>query len=544
MAPVTREPVRDVANEFRLSVLQHLKAGFPLLYVPTWEELRAEAEVSEAALELKRGLWIWSVTRGWVQEHTGLPLPRGTDAAKRERKQINSTDPLRALQDIHEGKVLPGDTVFVLRDYHFFIENPELIRKLRDMIGFLKSSGRTVIVEAPRIIIPLELEKDITLVPFELPTKDDLGRVLDGVVEAVGESTARVSDRTSLIDGALGLTIAEAENVLALGLVKHGSLGDDAIRSVQRAKADILKKTGILEFFEPDVGMDEIGGLNNLKGYLRKRGKAFTDRARAYGLPASRGIVMLGVQGCGKSACAKAAARMWKKPLIRFDVGRVFGSLVGESEGKMRRALDIVDAIGSCVLWLDELEKGLSGLQSSNFSDGGVTARVFGSLLTWMAERKSAAYVVATCNNIAMLPPELVRKGRFDEIFFVDLPTISELRDIFAIHIRKRGRDPKAFDLEKLAYAAHQGLFSGAEAEEAVISALFEAFDHDEDEVSTAYVLDAIENTKSLAVTMEDQIKATREWAKDRTRPATIEVDDTPKRGRKIDTSGRPGNYL
>jgi ATP-dependent 26S proteasome regulatory subunit len=505
-------------TSFRQDISHYLSAGFAALYVTTHEETRAEKEIIEAAKENERGAFIWSLTKGWQ----GVEITGGKNNKPRSMPKAN--DAWKALEAIDAQNGLPEENVFVFRDLHPFLDAAENIRKIRDLISFCKGTGRTMIFESPLVRVPVELEKDVTVIDFALPTKDELGSILDLIVSSVGERKAQVSDRSRLLEAGRGLTWTEAENTFALALVKHKALNDNAIATVQHEKANIIKKTGILEFYEPGVTLDNVGGLNELKSWTRKRKKAFSDKARAYGLPYSRGVVLVGVQGCGKSLSAKATAAEFGIPLLRFDVGRAFQGIVGESEANMRHALAIADAIAPCVLWFDEMEKGLSGLQSSSHTDGGVSARVFGTLLTWMSERKTPVYVFATVNDIDKLPPELVRKGRFDEIFFVDLPHELERRDIFEIAIGEMKRDPKKFNLEKMAREAD--LFSGAEIKESVISAMFNAFDNDGEEVTSQHILDAIIDTSPLAKTHEAVIGKLRERAKDaKWRNATTVVD-------------------
>ena len=511
----------------RDEINHYLSAGFPALYVQTYEELRAEKEIKEAAKLNERGLFTWSVIKGWQ----GLD----DDTHKNKGKSLPKlTDPRSALDAIDSGPhgPLPEENVFILRDFHpYMMEAPDVIRKIRELTSFCKGSGRTLIFLSPIAKLPAELEKEITLIEMPLPTKEELGSILDMVVQSVGQKKAGVSDRSRLLEAARGLTWTEAENVFALALVKHKALDDEAIKTVQHEKAGIIKKTGVLEFYDPKVTLDNVGGLNELKDWTRKRKKAFSDKAREYGLPYSRGVLLVGVQGCGKSLSAKATAAEFGIPLLRFDVGRVFQSLVGESESNMRKALAIADAISPCVLWLDEMEKGLSGLQSSGQSDAGVSSRVFGTFLTWMSERVTPVYVIATVNDIDKLPAELVRKGRFDEIFFVDLPHELERRDIFEIALKEVGRKPGKFNLEEMARQADQ--FSGAEIKEAVISGMFDAFDKD-DEVSSAHIVDAIARTSPLASTHAKVIGALRERAKEaKWRDATVIVDKAAV-GRRI----------
>jgi len=286
-------------------------------------------------------------------------------------------------------------------------------------------------------------------------------------------------------------------------------------------KEQIIRKSGILEFFPVSESLTDVGGMDSLKRWLQKRGHAFSEKAREFGLPQPKGILLLGVQGCGKSLICKASASLWKTPLLRFDVGKVFSGIVGGSEENIRKAIKTAEAISPCILWIDELEKGLSGIQSSSFSDAGTTARVFGTFLTWQQEKAVPVFTIATCNSVENLPPELLRKGRFDEIFFVDLPSDAERREIFSIHITKRNRDADAFDLDTLSKVSSG--FSGAEIEQAVISGMFDAFDENA-ELETKHILEAIYDTVPLSVTMKEGIEHLRKWAATRAIPASETV--------------------
>jgi SpoVK/Ycf46/Vps4 family AAA+-type ATPase len=294
------------------------------------------------------------------------------------------------------------------------------------------------------------------------------------------------------------------------------------VNDVFAEKQQIIRKSGLLEYYATDENFANVGGMSVLKDWLGKRSIAFTSEARAFGLPFPKGILMLGVQGCGKSLCAKAVSNLWQLPLLRFDMGRMFGSLVGSSEENVRRAIAVAESVAPAILWVDEIDKAFAGSQGSGSTDGGTTARVFGTFLTWLSEKTAPVFVVATANDISQLPPELLRKGRLDEIFFVDLPSPEERREIFRIHITKRKRDATKFDLEAL--AAGSGEFSGAEIEEAINSALYDAF-YDKREVATDDVKTALSQTVPLAKTMDEQINRLRSWAEGRARNASVPRD-------------------
>jgi SpoVK/Ycf46/Vps4 family AAA+-type ATPase len=340
-------------------------------------------------------------------------------------------------------------------------------------------------------------------------------QILGGIIDSVKDNPkvdVNLDDltREQILKSALGLTMDEAENVFAKSLVVKKTFDPELIIS---EKEQIIRKSGILEYFHSTERIENVGGLENLKEWVKKRTRAFTEKARDYGLPQPKGILLIGVQGCGKSLTAKAVASLWKLPLLRLDVGKIFSGIVGSSEANVRRALNMAESIAPTILWIDEIEKGLSGVQSSGQTDSGVTARVFGSFITWLQEKESPVFVIATANNIEIMPPELLRKGRFDEIFFIDLPSIDERKEIVRIHLKKRGRDPAKFDVETIATKTNG--FSGAEIEETVISAMYDAFAEDR-EIKTDDLLKAVEKTVPLSKTMKEKVDAIRNWARTR----------------------------
>jgi SpoVK/Ycf46/Vps4 family AAA+-type ATPase len=338
--------------------------------------------------------------------------------------------------------------------------------------------------------------------------------------------------KDKFVDAALGLTFNEAENAFARAIITDNALGPGDVERVLSEKKQIIRKSGILDYFHTEEDIGSVGGLDNLKAWLEKRALAFTRKAKDFGLPEPKGILLAGVQGCGKSLTAKAVSNLWQIPLLRFDVGRVFSGVVGSSEENMRKAIKTAESIAPVILWVDEIEKSLSGVQSSSFSDAGTSARVFGTFITWLQEKTAPVFVIATANNIDLLPPELLRKGRFDEIFFIDLPNQSERIEIFRIHLMKRKRNPGNFDLEALASAS--GNFSGAEIEQAVISALFDAFVDNRD-LLTGDVEKSIRATVPLATTMSDKVRNLRQWAETRTVPATARRIGIAEQGRKLE---------
>jgi len=301
-------------------------------------------------------------------------------------------------------------------------------------------------------------------------------------------------------------------------LVTSGRLGPEQIPDILAEKKSIIRKNGLLEYYEPEISLDDVGGLDNLKDWLVKRKQAFSDRAAAFGLPVPRGVLLLGVQGCGKSLCAKAISTMWNLPLLRLDLGRIFASRIGGSESNIRRAITLAEEVAPCILWIDEIDKAFGG-QGGDLSDGGASRRVMGTFLTWLGEKKSSVFVAATANNVSAMPPELLRKGRFDEIFFVDVPNERERQRILAIHLARVGRDPANFNLPSLALATDG--FNGAEIEQAVISGLFNAFYDNGRELTDWDISLAAAETVPLSKTMREEVEALRRWCHSRARPAS-----------------------
>ncbi|MBL7959382.1 AAA family ATPase, partial [bacterium] len=357
----------------------------------------------------------------------------------------------------------------------------------------------------------------------DLPHIGELSQSFDAALKVLNkrrdvklELTPAITEK--LLKAAQGLTLVEFENVLAKSVVHRKAIDEDTILEVLEEKKQVIRKSSTLEFFSPDENFDQVGGLENLKSWLTKRAEAFTDRAAEFGLPTPKGLMLVGTQGCGKSLTAKAVASHWNLPLLKLDVGSVFSGIVGSSEANIRHAIKVAESISPCILWIDEIEKGFSGMASSNFSDGGTAARVFGTFTTWLQEKKKPVFVIATSNDITVLPPEILRKGRFDEIFFVDLPEQAEREAIFKIHLKKRRRDPKQFDCVKLAHVCDG--FSGAEIEEAIITALYDAFEESR-ELTTEDISLSIKNTVPLSRVLAEQVSALRAWAEKRARRAS-----------------------
>lgn len=504
-----------MSMSFQNEIETLIRARYPILYIISSEETRVQELVLEVAKKRQKKVFEWTCSTGIV--------PAGTSIQSQKNRNAATKDPLAALDQVIE-QVEPA--LFVFMDFHPYLSriNFTVIRKLKDIALHLKNSHKTILLVSPVLEIPTELEKEVTVLNHPLPSREDLSELLDHIIADVKQFKQVKVDlddagRERLLQAALGLTLGEAENVFAKIIVKEERLSGDAVGEVFSEKQQIIRKSGLLEYYATTENFDQVGGLAVLKEWLNKRAAAFTSEARAFGLPAPKGILLLGVQGCGKSLCAKAVSNLWQLPLLRFDMGRMFGSYVGSSEENVRRAISVAESVAPAILWVDEIDKAFAGSQGSGISDGGTTARVFGTFLTWLSEKTAPVFVVATANEIAHLPPELMRKGRLDEIFFVDLPGRDERLEIFRIHLTKRGRDAAGFDLDALADAS--GNFSGAEIEEAINSALYDAF-YARTGLTTQHVLAAIGQTVPLAKTMDEQISQLRVWADGRARSANV----------------------
>jgi SpoVK/Ycf46/Vps4 family AAA+-type ATPase len=392
-----------------------------------------------------------------------------------------------------------------------------LLRKFKDVLAESKTKNHALVVLGCRLALPPELEREITVVEFKLPDKAQLALVLDGVVESAIESGKKLPpvQTEAALDAAAGLTTTEAENAFALSVVESNDINP---MIVSREKAQAINKGGLLELITRRPTLASIGGLDVMKDWLLKRRHAFTKKAREYGLPLPNGLLIIGIAGCGKSQTAKATAEVFGVPLLRLDAGKLFAGLVGGSEANLRAAIQTAEAIAPCCLWIDELEKSFAGSKSSGSTDGGTSARVLGSFLSWMQEKQSPVFVVATANDVQQLPPELLRKGRFDETFFVDLPNQQEREAIWKIVIADYTRDPNDFDIQQLAKMTDG--FTGGEIRCAFFDAMFEAFEGD-DEPTDLYIAEVLTAFVPLSKLMAEPINELRAWSKGRARLAT-----------------------
>jgi hypothetical protein len=501
--------MQAMANTFVTELATYIRAGYPIISIISGEEDRTlelveELFQQEEMRKRPRKLFVWSISRGFL------------DAEGRPVTKEDTRRPERALAFVSEYREA---ALFLFKDFHPYLRDsiPDaalLIRLLRDLVPELKGSLRTLLWLSPLVAIPLELQKDVTVVDLPLPSESEYRWVLDRLTEQVGANlTVSLSlgedEKDAIVEACRGLSRSEAENALAKAIVRRQGLAGADVKAILEEKEQIVRKSGVLEYTNATEDFAEIGGLGSLKAWLHRRSQGFSKEARDFGLPNPRGVLLVGVPGCGKSLTAKAVAAEWRKPLLRLDLGRVFAGLVGESEERMRRALSVAEGVAPCILWIDELEKGVSGIGGSG--DSGVASRVVGTLLTWMEEKTQPVFVVATANEISRLPPELLRKGRLDEIFFLDLPSPHDRAEILMIHLGRRRRDPGEYDIPAVVQATEG--FSGAELEELVIDALFEAFSTPERMLRTQHLLESAREIVPLSRSRAREITALRQWA-------------------------------
>jgi len=441
----------------------------------------------------------------------------------------NTREPVQALANMESMTV---EAVFILKDFHRHLDDPVVVRRLRDVGQKFSANRRTVIITAPEIAVPPELTKLVEYLDLPFPDRDRLREIIHETFTRLSQTyTLKLQLEADGVDAMAvnlrGLSEEEAERAISQALVARYALCPDSITDVLEAKKQLLRHSGMLEFIDASDNMAGIGGLENLKHWLALRRGAWEDSARAFGLEPPHGMIILGVQGCGKSLCARAVAGEWKLPLVKFDTSAVYDKYIGETEKRIRKVFQVAEGLAPCVLWIDELEKVFAGSGPDSASaDAGVSSRLLASFLSWMQDRKAPVFVAATCNNVTVLPPELIRKGRFDELFFVDLPNQAERKQIFSIQLSKRKRNPLDFDLDSAASAAKG--YSGAEIDAAVQTALYAAYS-EKKPVTTQSLLDALAQTVPLSTTRAEEIAELREWAGTRAVPASSRGAESAK---------------
>lgn len=498
-----------------------LKANYPLLYLATSEYGRALQKLRRIAYEMDYAFYSWDNVDG-LQNHIKNQSNRLNKVEKHKAHQ--ETKDYQALLEYIKRDSEGGNStkeIYVVEDFHKYFKDDKVIVYLRKLTNILKSYDKHLILMSPFLKLPDELEKYVTILNVPLPDRDDLKTRLSTIS---GAENVNPDLEKYLIDSALGMTDMEADLAFRLAKEKVGLNSKEATRIIANEKEQIIKKSGILDYYQINEELEKsVGGLDNLKIYLKQRSKAFERKAKNFGLKEPKGILLLGVPGCGKSLTAKCVATEWKQPLLRLDIGKVFQAEVGSSENNIRMAIATAEAVAPCVLWIDEIEKGLS--VGGGEKDGGTNSRVFSTILTWMQEKTKPVFVVATANNISDLPPELLRKGRFDEIFFVDLPTKEERSNIFKIHLAKLGQN-SINDFSMLAEKSKY--FNGAEIEECVKEAMFLSYieNPENTQISIRHLEKAINQIVPLAQTMKRKIDGLRDWANSRARPASSEKND------------------
>lgn len=505
--PRADDPILGSQNPHETLVAQldlMIRARYPLLYIVTVEEEPVEEVLLDVAAmsQPERKMLLWDIVRGW--DDNGADKGAVMGAMNRIAKTTAQEN-----------------AIFVLRDLHFILKNPHsdknapVVRELKNLTQELKRSRKTLVLTSHILELPAELREEVTVIDFPLPNVQEIDYLISLLVVPEKLKVNGLA-REQLVKACQGLSRARIQRVLAKALAAKQQVDESDIDGVLEEKKQSIRQTGILEFFTTQESLKSVGGLENLKQWVRMRQDAFTEEARRYGIPNPKGVLLVGIQGTGKSLSAKTIAHEWRLPLLRLDSGRLFGGIVGESESRVRQMIGLAEAMAPCVLWIDEIDKAFGNLAGID-GDSGTSRRVFGSLITWMQEKTNPVFIVATANNVRILPAELLRKGRFDEIFFLNLPTETERQDIFRVHLQRlRSSRLREFDLAVLAKTAKD--FSGAEIEQVIVDAMHRAFfekqpDGQRRDLTMQDVLRSIEETVPLAAIARDQISDLKRWA-------------------------------
>jgi SpoVK/Ycf46/Vps4 family AAA+-type ATPase len=518
----TRQPDQPAhQHPQQTEIIRLIRSRHSLIQIVTSEEERVVDWLANYAKHLRQPhgmkVHLWSSTDGLIENRRSVKADESTIAPDAALRKVLSSDPDAGL-------------LFVFRDFDAYFESPEITRLVRDCAHHLRNTENALILLGSRSGSPVSLENDLISIDFPLPSKPELRSLLDRtVLDLRANPNYNVEltdqDREAIVRALRGLTETAAENALAKAAVEFDGLCPAAVSSIMKTKRDVIKRAGALEWIEVDADMSSVGGLDLMKSWVRKRSRSFTEAAKQFGVEAPKGLVALGIPGGGKSLAARAVAAEWGIPLLRLDMGAVFGSLVGESERNIRNALKIAEAASPAVLWCDEVEKALSGAGGGGDTDGGTTRRVFGTLLTWLQERRAPCVVYFTANDVEALPPELLRKGRVDEIFFIDAPNVRERLEILAIHLKKRGRNPAEFDLEQL--AAESEDFVGAEIEQAIKEALVEAF-HEGRDMHDGDIIKSFRNSEPLVKSQVHKLAAIRKFVESKLAVRASSPDGPP----------------
>jgi hypothetical protein len=524
----------------RLKVL--IESSTPIVVMETVEEVRAVRLVRAACSSLNLATFEWSIAGGLIRCGTnessdvayhfdGRPLResnKGHDQSDLNTQALyNSREPAQALSNL---EAISLEAVFILKDFHRHLEDPVVVRRLRDVGQKFSANRRTVVITAPAVNVPPELASLVEFLDLSLPDQERLRQIIDESIIRVGKThtlrrTASAHDLNSMAVNLRGLTEQEAERAVSQAIVTRYGVTQETATDVLEAKKDLLRHSGMLDFIGVSEDLRSLGGLENLKSWLAQRNGSWEPDAREFGLEPPRGLVILGVQGCGKSLCARAIAGDWRLPLVKLDTAAIYDKYIGETEKRIQKVFRVAEGLAPCILWIDEIEKVFAGSGPDSASaDAGVSSRLLAAFLGWMQERKEPVFVTATCNDVSVLPPELIRKGRFDELFFVDLPNASERKQILQIQLTKRKRDPERFDLDRVCAAASG--FSGAEIEAAIQTALYAAFSRKQ-ELTTADLLNSVKSTVPLSITRAEEIQTLRSWARERAVPASAALART-----------------
>jgi len=505
----------------RLKIL--IDSSTPIVVLETVEEMRAVRMVRAACSALNLATFEWTIASGLMRSggDVGTQVP---DAGRPAAHDPNDTQAIyqsrEPAQMLGNLEAISTEAAFILKDFHRHMDDPVVVRRLRDVGQKFSRNRRTVIITAPAIAIPAELASLVEFLELPLPDQGRLRQIVDEMIVRVGKThtlkrTLDTAGLDALANNLRGLTEEEAERAVSQALVTRYGVTPEIVTDVLQAKKEMLKRSEMLDFVEASENLSVVGGFENLKRWLKQRQGAWEDGAREFGLDPPRGAIILGVQGCGKSMCARAIAGEWKIPLVKFDTAAVYDKYIGETEKRIQKVFQVAEELAPCVLWIDELEKVFAGSGPDSASaDAGVSSRLLASFLSWMQDRRAPVFVAATCNNVTVLPPELIRKGRFDELFFVDLPNQTERRQIFQITLTRRKRNPAEFNLDQVAAAARG--YSGAEIDAAVQTAMYAAY-AGKRPLNSEDLVDALKATVPLSTTRAEEIERLREWAQNRT---------------------------
>lgn len=510
-----------------------IRSNRPLIYICTHEEERVWAALERICERKNKEKWTiygWDITGTITSNNPSAALPQNGEAAD----QFSILSWFDGINNGLDDNANENYSILVLKDFQKFFEKGEIsdqmekqvVRQLRNMCQKYKYKHKCVIVVGITLNLPPELQKLATIIDWPLPEREHISEQIDKMIDGIKKRDDLKSFKTDysedeqedIISSLQGLTLNEIELLNSYVVLTRDYLSPVFMASRKR---EIIRESGLLDWRDANVNIESVGGMNEFKKWLKKRKNAFGIDAQEYGLPASlKGVLALGIQGCGKSRLAEALADYYKLPLLRMDVGKLFSGTLGSTEENIRMAIKVAESVAPCILWVDELEKGFSGSGSSNYTDGGTASRVFATFLTWMQMKTKPVILFATANDISSLPPELIRKGRFDEIFFVDLPLPEERLEIFEIHLKMRERDVTMFDMDALVKCSDG--FTGAEIEAAIVDAMYVGFDDGQREITTMDIQNSLSETVPLSVQMKEQVDNLRIWARTRARHASV----------------------